>query len=96
MNYPDEILSDDARNIFDLLQEDEAISLPEILDRVKDLQEADDSFSNARVKNLVSDIKDLQRDVKKLHEHDSDPTWPAEYFQRYFDIIKTSKRLGIT
>jgi hypothetical protein len=95
MNYPDDLLADDGRNIFDLLNED-ALSLPEILDRIDELQDKDDSFTNPRVRNLVEDIKDLQKDVRKLHEYDSDPTWPAEYFERYFNIIKTSKRLGIS
>ena len=94
MNYPDDALSDDGRNIFDLLQED-ARSLPEILDRIDELQDQDDSFDNPRVKNLVGDIKDLQTDVRKLHENDDEPTWPAEYFERYFNIIKTAKRLGV-
>jgi len=95
MRYPEDILADDGRNIFDLLDED-TLSLPEILDRIDELQDKDDSFTNPRVRNLVEDIKDLQKDVRKLHENDSEPTWPAEYFQRYFDIIKTTKRLGIT
>ena len=30
-----------------------------------------------------NDIKDLQTDVRKLHENDDEPTWPAEYFERY-------------
>ena len=94
MNYPDDVLADDGRNIFDLLKED-ARSLPEILDRIDELQDQDSSYDNPRVRNLVDDIKDLQTDVRKLHENDDEPTWPAEYFERYFNIIKTAKRLGV-
>jgi len=94
MNYPDDILSDDGQNIIDLIDSD-TLSLPEILERIDELQGADDSFKNLRVENLKSDIKNLQRDVKELLNDDLDATWPAEFFQRYFDLIKTTKRLGI-
>jgi hypothetical protein len=94
MNYPDDILSDDGQNIIDLIDSD-TLSLPEILERIDELQDADDSFKNLRVENLKSDIKNLQRDVKELLNDDLDATWPAEFFQRYFDLIKTTKRLGI-
>lgn len=94
MNYPDDILSDDGQNIIDLIDSD-TLSLPEILERIDELQDTDDSFKNLRVENLKSDIKNLQRDVKELLNDNLDATWPAEFFQRYFDLIKTTKRLGI-
>jgi len=94
MNYPDDILSDDGQNIIDLIDGD-TLSLPEILERINELQDADAGFKNSRVENLKSDIKDLQKDVRELLDDDLEATWPAEFFQRYFDLIKTTKRLGI-
>jgi len=94
MKYPDDILSDDRQNTFDLIDED-TLTLPEIIEKIKALQDSDSGFNNPRVNNLRDDIESLQKDVRELLDDDVDVTWPAEFFQRYFDVIKTTKRLGI-
>ena len=60
----------------------------EILEKDK----SDPYFWNPRVKNLLDDIDDLQRDVDALDEA---TFWPPELSDRFRDIHGTTRRIGL-
>jgi len=60
----------------------------EILEKDK----SDPYFWNPRVKNLLDDIDDLAKDVDALTEAE---IWPPGFSERFKDIYKTTRRLGL-
>ena len=67
-----------------------------LLRKVRDLEKSDAAYQNQRVKNLKQDIRQFQRDLRRLARVDGEATWPPEVFEMYTQIYETAKRLGIS
>ena len=67
-----------------------------LLRKVSDLEMSDPAYQNQRVKNLKQDIRQFQRDLRRLARGDGEATWPPEVFEMYTQIYETAKRLGIS
>ena len=67
-----------------------------LLRKVRDLEKSDPAYQNQRVKNLKQDIRQFQRDLRRLARADGEATWPPEIFEMYTQIYDTAKRLGIS
>jgi hypothetical protein len=66
--------------------------LTKFRDRISEEDKASSDFWNARVKNLVDDIDELNWDVDELSETE---IWPTGFTERFQNIFDTIKRLGI-
>ena len=74
------------------LKEETALHLERFRNKILEENKNDPLFWNARVKNLMEDIDDLNWDIDK---HPLGKLWPPEYASRFKDIYKTCHRLGI-
>jgi hypothetical protein len=66
--------------------------LSKFRDEILEKNRADPYFWNSRVKNLMDDIDELNRDVDALTASD---IWPPQFSERFKDIYKTTRRLGL-
>ena len=66
--------------------------LTKFRDEILARDKQDPCFWNPRVKNLLEDIDDLQRDVDALDEA---TFWPVEFSDRFRDIYGTTRRIGL-